>query len=97
MDYHFWVVATMKEGKLMVMLLIGEQDGKYRAILRKVQLPIIPRDRCQALFRKTRLGKFFLLHESFICAGGEPDKDACQVRLVFLVGCESLRVSCETD
>ena len=46
-------------------------------ILKKVDLPLIGRPDCQKALRKTRVGQYFNLHESFICAGGEKDKDAC--------------------
>ncbi|XP_076294498.1 phenoloxidase-activating factor 2 isoform X1 [Lasioglossum baleicum] len=54
------------------------KDGHYQVILKKVDLPVVPRDTCQASLRGTRLGKYFQLHESFICAGGEPGKDTCK-------------------
>lgn len=47
-------------------------------ILKKIDLPIVPRDTCQQALRTTRLGKFFELHKSFICAGGEAGKDTCK-------------------
>ncbi|KAK5647681.1 hypothetical protein RI129_002573 [Pyrocoelia pectoralis] len=47
------------------------------AILKKIGLPIVDRDTCQTQLRKTRLGPYFKLHESFICAGGEVGKDTC--------------------
>lgn len=47
------------------------KEGKYQVILKKVELPIVPFQPCQASLRKTRLGKRFNLHDSFICAGGE--------------------------
>lgn len=43
--------------------------GEYQAFLRKVELPLVTRETCEKLLRKTRLGEDFLLHESFICAG----------------------------
>lgn len=46
-------------------------------ILKKIELPIVPHAPCQEALRKTRLGKRFVLNESFICAGGESDKDTC--------------------
>ncbi|XP_046688862.1 phenoloxidase-activating factor 2-like [Homalodisca vitripennis] len=52
--------------------------GKYQMILKKVMLPIVPRADCQEIFRSTRLGIYFQLHESFICAGGEQGKDTCK-------------------
>lgn len=54
------------------------KEGKYQVILKKIDLPIVPRDTCQNALRTTRLGKFFDLHKSFICAGGESGKDTCK-------------------
>ncbi|CAD1477023.1 unnamed protein product, partial [Heterotrigona itama] len=54
------------------------KEGHYQVILKKVELPIVPRNICQEQLRKTRLGKYFILHESFICAGGEAGKDTCK-------------------
>lgn len=50
------------------------KEGKYQVILKKIELPIVPYGPCQESLRKTRLGKRFNLHNSFICAGGEPGK-----------------------
>lgn len=55
-----------------------EPNGEYQNLLKEVDVPVVPNDVCQALLRKTRLGKFFQLHESFMCAGGEAGKDACK-------------------
>ncbi|KAK3921842.1 Phenoloxidase-activating factor 2 [Frankliniella fusca] len=54
------------------------QDGQYQVILKKRDLPVVPRAQCQELLRKTRLGAYFLLDPSFICAGGEPGRDTCK-------------------
>ncbi|XP_050719649.1 uncharacterized protein LOC127000242 isoform X2 [Eriocheir sinensis] len=51
--------------------------GKYQVILKKVALPVVPYDTCQNNLRKTRLGLFFILHKSFVCAGGKAGQDAC--------------------
>ncbi|XP_017779063.1 PREDICTED: tryptase beta-2-like [Nicrophorus vespilloides] len=53
------------------------QMGKHSSILKKVELPIVPRDVCLRSLRSTRLGKLYHLHRSFICAGGEHNQDAC--------------------
>lgn len=53
-------------------------EGVYHNTLRKVDLKIVPRDECQAQLRKTRLGKYFNLHESFLCASGGPNQDSCK-------------------
>lgn len=45
------------------------KDGLYQVILKRVELPVIPRDECQAKLRETRLGRHFILDPSFICAG----------------------------
>lgn len=54
-----------------------EQDGQYKVIMKKRDLPVIPNPECQALLRKTRLGAHFLLDASFICAGGKSGQDTC--------------------
>ena len=52
--------------------------GNYQSILKKVELPIVPLKKCEASLRKTRLGRWFVLHEGFTCAGGEAGRDACK-------------------
>nr|XP_031848009.1 coagulation factor IX-like isoform X2 [Nomia melanderi] len=51
--------------------------GAYQTELRKVELPIVDRTDCQNRLRTTRLGSYFQLHSSFICAGGEANRDTC--------------------
>ncbi|KAM8716513.1 hypothetical protein ACLKA7_003395 [Drosophila subpalustris] len=53
------------------------EPAPARNILRKVDLPILNHSICQQQLRKTRLSKYFDLHESFTCAGGEKDLDSC--------------------
>ncbi|XP_018052579.1 PREDICTED: enteropeptidase-like [Atta colombica] len=53
-------------------------EGQYQTELRKVNLPIINQDDCQTRLRSTKLGQYFQLHGSFICAGGEANKDTCR-------------------
>lgn len=45
------------------------KEGKYQVILKKIDLPIVPRQPCQEKLRRTRLGQHFNLHSSFVCAG----------------------------
>ncbi|RZC40787.1 trypsin II-P29, partial [Asbolus verrucosus] len=52
--------------------------GRHSTVLRKVTLPIVSKNECQEALRSTRLGKFFRLHRSFMCAGGEKNKDTCK-------------------
>ncbi|XP_046688996.1 phenoloxidase-activating factor 2-like [Homalodisca vitripennis] len=54
------------------------KEGKYQAILKRVDVPTVPRLPCLEALRTTRLGQRFKLHESFICAGGQPGKDTCK-------------------
>ncbi|XP_023311796.1 trypsin-10-like [Anoplophora glabripennis] len=54
------------------------KKGKYSAILKKVNLPLVSKEKCVAALRKTRLGAFYKFHKSFICAGGESNKDTCK-------------------
>ncbi|KAH8263316.1 hypothetical protein KR044_007332 [Drosophila immigrans] len=52
-------------------------DPNYPNLLKKIELPYIERAKCQQQLRRTRLGRYFQLHSSFTCAGGEKDRDAC--------------------
>lgn len=54
------------------------KHGKHSSIMKKVVLPLVEREKCIAALRKTRLGRFYHLHKSFICAGGESDSDTCK-------------------
>lgn len=56
-------------------------DSQYPTTLKKVDLAIVPNDRCQEELRKTRLGQYFILDPSFICAGGQTGMDTCEVRV----------------
>ncbi|XP_016845380.1 serine proteinase stubble isoform X2 [Nasonia vitripennis] len=51
--------------------------GHYQVILKAVELPTVPHDKCQNNLRNTRLGRYFKLHETFMCAGGVEGIDAC--------------------
>lgn len=52
-------------------------DTHYGGVLKKIDLPIVPRHICQDQLRKTRLGQNYTLPRGLICAGGEKDNDAC--------------------
>nr|XP_014088868.1 phenoloxidase-activating factor 2 isoform X1 [Bactrocera oleae] len=54
------------------------KNGTYQHILKKIELPVVPRAKCQAQLRTTRLSRFFQLDNSFMCAGGELGKDTCK-------------------
>jgi len=54
------------------------KEGRHQQILKKIELPLVAKDDCQDKLRTTRLTARFNLHESFVCAGGEPGKDTCK-------------------
>ncbi|XP_045456823.1 phenoloxidase-activating factor 2-like [Melitaea cinxia] len=54
------------------------QKGRYAVILKKIEVDMVPFDRCGELLKRTRLGRRFKLDRSFVCAGGEEGKDTCQ-------------------
>lgn len=54
------------------------KKGSYQAILKKMDLPLVPHGKCLEALRTARLGPFFQLHGSFLCAGGEDNKDTCK-------------------
>ncbi|KAJ8978394.1 hypothetical protein NQ317_006301 [Molorchus minor] len=56
---------------------VFDKEKTHQAILKKIDLPLVPRRTCQDKLRTTRLGNLFTLHESFLCAGGELGKDTC--------------------
>ncbi|XP_022168248.1 serine proteinase stubble-like isoform X2 [Myzus persicae] len=69
---NYTIVKKTESGKT-------KETGQYQvSILKKVDLPIVPRDKCMAALRATRLGPKFVLHDSFICAGGIEGKDTCR-------------------
>ncbi|KAG5682575.1 hypothetical protein PVAND_011920 [Polypedilum vanderplanki] len=53
------------------------REGKYQNILKKIYVPLVSFEECQDKLRLTRLGKRFILDNSFICAGDE-NHDACK-------------------
>lgn len=55
-----------------------ELGDKYQAVLKKVQLPIVSSYACQHRLRRTRLGPYYHLDRSFICAGGRIGEDTCK-------------------
>ncbi|XP_001943192.2 serine protease Hayan [Acyrthosiphon pisum] len=69
---NYTIVKKTESGKT-------KETGQYEvSILKKVELPIVPRNKCMDALRATRLGPKFVLHDSFICAGGQEGKDTCK-------------------
>ncbi len=60
-------------------MCIAGEKGVYQNILKRIDLPIVPRNKCQRLLQTTRLGSRFQLHDSFLCAGGIEGIDTCKV------------------
>lgn len=52
-------------------------DGVFQNVLKTIDLPFVEHGTCQSQLRTTRLGKYFKLDPSFLCAGGEAGKDSC--------------------
>lgn len=79
--------ATTFTGQRCYVAGWGKNDfsttGQYQAIQKEVDVPVRSPTECQTMFASTRLGPNFQFDtQSFICAGGEPGKDACTVRLL---------------
>jgi len=59
-----------------------DDDGSnYQTLLKQVKLPIVDNTECQEIYRNHPNANFsekWKLHDSFLCAGGEPDQDLCQ-------------------
>ncbi|KAG7156046.1 Phenoloxidase-activating factor 2-like 12, partial [Homarus americanus] len=58
--------------------LSGFENGEYQRIMKSLTLPLVQYKDCVNSLRTTRLGRYFRLHPSFTCAGGEKGKDACR-------------------
>lgn len=52
--------------------------GHLQTIMKRVELPLVASDVCEAQLQSTRLGVHFRLHPTFLCAGGERGRDTCQ-------------------
>lgn len=46
--------------------------------MKQVTMDIVDNQQCQNKLRATRLGEFFKLHKTFICAGGKAGEDTCK-------------------
>lgn len=69
------IILLIKTFNQTCLIYVG---GTYQTELRKVELPLVDRSDCQNRLRTTRLGAYFQLHSSFVCAGGEVNKDTCR-------------------
>lgn len=76
-DLLMYILIDLKTWFCTYILI--DNEAKYQAILKKVDLPMVARSRCQEVMRERGLGPNFELHESFVCAGGVSGKDTCEV------------------
>lgn len=53
-------------------------EGKYQVVLKHVNLDLVSHYDCQDAMRTTRLGRNFVLSDTFLCAGGEEGVDTCE-------------------
>lgn len=53
------------------------KKGTYQAVLKKIDISIVPKHQCIQSLRDAKLGPQFQLHPSFLCAG-DGSKDACK-------------------
>lgn len=53
------------------------EEGQLQTIMKEVWLDVLEHKDCEEKLRKTKLGRFFILNETFLCAGGEADIDMC--------------------
>ncbi|XP_045114078.1 phenoloxidase-activating factor 2-like [Portunus trituberculatus] len=55
-----------------------DDSSKFQEVMKAVEMPLVQHDVCQAALQETRLGPGFLLHDSFLCAGGQKEgQDSC--------------------
>lgn len=55
-----------------------DPNDKYKSTLEKIHLPIVASEECEYMFRNTRLGQYYRLDRSLICAGGHAGQDTCK-------------------
>merc|ERR1711953_873089 len=57
-----------------------DSSGFFSDTLKKVEMPIVAREECEAKFRAHERfsGKNFRVHPSWLCVGGEKDSDTCK-------------------
>ncbi|KAL3270564.1 hypothetical protein HHI36_021101 [Cryptolaemus montrouzieri] len=59
-------------------IAMGSVNGRHgNHLMTMIELPIVSREKCNNLLRSTRLGEFYQLHKSFVCAGGKENEDTC--------------------
>lgn len=56
----------------------NEMGGREQNILKKINLPIVPRTSCERQFQEWRNSSTYALHPSYLCAGGKVGEDTCK-------------------
>lgn len=54
------------------------RGGRFQAVMKRVRVPLVGRTTCERALRATKLGPYFRLDASFVCAGGVEGRDACK-------------------
>ena len=54
------------------------EEGTYQNTMIQFSLSLVEHDECEVKLRKTELRDNFILHDNFVCAGGEKDRDVCE-------------------
>ncbi|XP_058125813.1 phenoloxidase-activating factor 2-like [Anopheles ziemanni] len=75
MDQHIGTPRCFASGYGMD---VAGANGRYQVILKKIEVPIVPSEKCQKALRTTSLGQEFVIHSSLICAGGEEGRNMCK-------------------
>ncbi|KAK4883387.1 hypothetical protein RN001_006706 [Aquatica leii] len=51
--------------------------GFYRRVMKKINFSLMSHTLCQSKFQTSRLGKWYMLHRSFVCGMNEQKQDLC--------------------
>merc|ERR1711913_134671 len=72
-----------------------DSSGFFSDILKKVQMPIVPRKKCQDQFRSHERfkGKRFSIHPSWMCVGGEKTAPLVRETVALLTSASTRRTS----
>lgn len=68
--------TDLNNSKCRITSRVTEQHDKV--YLKVLEVTTIPKDKCLEILRTTRLGPFFRLHNSFLCAGAENGRNTCE-------------------
>ncbi len=72
------LVQVLLHVRTYILLPRSGADGEYQVIMKQVELDLVSPADCQQRLRQTKVGRFFKLHSSFMCAGGVEGVDTCK-------------------